>query len=233
MVNRGVVRKPSSQGSTGSHASSSGELHDSCPTSHGGGRPILNGGGTPISHDFIPTIPERTTATPSADVDIRRLAVGDYVYRVHVDRVSGYLGLLQQMNQDGGLYSDGDIDERHGQATPHSSNSTDVHKPYDSDQRHDEKINTNFKFGILERYIDIMSTYREILAKMAITTGHDISVERIDFDIMWNFVPRGMQSQRKDDFCTAYSRAFLEKYGDDLRDHPIDVLNCGRKPKGR
>ncbi|CAH1418941.1 unnamed protein product [Lactuca virosa] len=164
MANRRVVRKPSSQGSKGNHASSAGgskqrsggkqtshdytshhayrihapyesapsrgdagapshdstptsrggsrstlhespptsrggtrlALHDSPATCHGGGRvPILNGVGISISHDFIPTILGHSIVTPSTDVDIRMLAIGDHVDPVHVDPVGGYLRLLQ------------------------------------------------------------------------------------------------------------------------------------------
>ncbi|CAH1434453.1 unnamed protein product [Lactuca virosa] len=73
------------------------------------------------------------------------------------------------------------------------------------DQRQDEKIKTNYKFVIQERHRDIMNTYRERSTKMAITTKHDISMEGIDFDIMLDFIPRGMQSQRWEDLCTEWN----------------------------
>lgn len=47
-----------------------------------------------------------------------------------------------------------------------------------------------------------MNTYRERSTKMAIAAKHDISMEGIDVDIMLDFVPHGMQSQRWEDLCT-------------------------------
>nr|KAJ0212303.1 hypothetical protein LSAT_V11C400204920 [Lactuca sativa] len=94
--------------STPSHGDARARSHESTPTSSGGSirtlheSPNTSHGGTshegsiPISQDFIPTIPKHSTrhstVTPLADVD-----------PVHVEPVGGYLGLLQQMNPNGGF----------------------------------------------------------------------------------------------------------------------------------
>ncbi|KAI3764758.1 hypothetical protein L2E82_14774 [Cichorium intybus] len=80
------------------------------------------------------------------------------------------------------------------------------------DQTEDTRVKNNFKFVIKERYRDIMKEHREKSAKLAIAAGHDISEKGKDFDIMKDFVPRGMQAQAWEDMCRQWNtEAWLKR----------------------
>ncbi|CAI9267634.1 unnamed protein product [Lactuca saligna] len=76
---------------------------------------------------------------------------------------------------------------------------------YDWDFREDEKVRENFEFIVQDRYRDLMGTFRNRSADMARAAGHDISPDNKDYNIMQNFVPNGMQSQRWKDLCREWN----------------------------